>query len=172
MVNNATVFIYADTEVNSVTEGGIGVPNNDELTTDLSTKADISSLAQVALSGSFTDLINVPTHPTLDDVGSILTNSVVLPNTISNQIGISIDSTVYRSIELSILLTYESNYHTAKIFAFHDNVNVFSEEIVANYNNSLLATFDLTIVNNSLQLLITPNNANTKANILAIVIKN
>ena len=74
---------------------------------------------------------------------------------------LSLDLSVYRSVEYQIQVTEGSKYHTTKILAIHNGTAAVSNEYGTLSIGTVPATFDVDISGSNLRLLITPASSNS-----------
>lgn len=73
----------------------------------------------------------------------------------------SLDLSVYRSVEYQIQVTEGSKYHTTKILAIHNGTAAVSNEYGTLNIGASTATFDVDINGSNLRLLATPASSNS-----------
>ena len=76
---------------------------------------------------------------------------------------LSLDLSVYRSVEYQIQVTEGSKYHTTKILAIHNGTAAVSNEYGTLNIGASTATFDVDINGSNLRLLATPASSNSTA---------
>ena len=136
------------------------------ITTSLSGKADSSSLATVATSGSYNDLTNKPTVPDLNAVSEInfvvgtdqITNIISYSTTIltaSTQTIDSFDSVSYRTAKYLLQATSATGVHVVEFLVTHNDVDTF-DTVSSNIDSgSSLFTIDSSIVGTDVVVTVT-----------------
>ena len=155
--NNGTSVVLGDVayagdiiefiSYNTITagSGGGGASN-------LNALSDVSIIGTAALGETLT-------HNGTSFVNDFTTS---LTTTATTQVALlSLDLSVYRSVEYQIQVTEGSKYHTTKILAIHNGTAaVFNEYGTLNIGDST-ATFDVDISGSNLRLLVTPASSNS-----------
>ena len=75
----------------------------------------------------------------------------------------SLDLSVYRSIEYTIQVTEGSNFHVTKILAIHNGTAAIHNEYGTLSTNTSVASFDVDISGSNIRLLATPASTNSTA---------
>jgi hypothetical protein len=73
----------------------------------------------------------------------------------------SLDISVYRSVEYTIQVTEGSNYHVTKILAIHNGTAAIHNEYGTLSTNTSVASFDVDISGSNIRLLATPAGTNS-----------
>ena len=74
---------------------------------------------------------------------------------------LSLDLSVYRSVEYQIQVTEGSKFHTTKILAIHNGTAAVHNEFATLSIGTVPATFDVDISGSNLRLLVTPASTNS-----------
>lgn len=90
-----------------------------------------------------------------------VSGSTSTSSTAASQVIFTFDSTLYRTIEISLQLVEGTNVHGTTLLIIHDGTNAISSEYAAIYTNYTLATFNTDISNGLLRILATPITNNT-----------
>ena len=129
----------------ATTGGGVGAQN-------------LNGLADVTITG--TPVIG----ETLTHNGTKFVNDYTATTTttsVSQTSILSLDLSVYRSVEYQIQVTEGSKYHTTKILAIHNGTTASHNEFGTLNIGSSTATFDVDISGSNLRLLATPASSNS-----------
>ena len=129
----------------ATTGGGVGAQNLD-------------GLADVTITG--TPVIG----ETLTHNGTKFVNDYTATTTttsVSQTSILSLDLSVYRSVEYQIQVTEGSKYHTTKILAIHNGTTASHNEFGTLNIGSSTATFDVDISGSNMRLLATPASSNS-----------
>lgn len=88
--------------------------------------------------------------------------ALITTNTATNQIVDSVSATVYRTVKYVLQVSSGSAYQTSEILLIHDDTNAYlTEYATIKTTTATLATFDATLSEGNLQLLVNPLNAIT-----------
>ena len=120
--------------------------------------SNLDGLADVTITG--TPVIG----ETLTHNGTKFVNdyTATTTTTATTQVSIlSLDLSVYRSVEYQIQVTEGSNYHTTKILAIHNGTAASHNEFGTLSIGTAPATFDVDISGSNLRLLATPASSNS-----------
>jgi len=111
---------------------------------------------------------NITTVSNDNDV--LFIDSMVLP-TIGSQVINQLPLISANTIKYDIQSSVNGDHHISQLLVLHDGVNILSTEYGIFYNNSILTSFDVGIVADSIVLRATPLVANLKVNMVRTVIK-
>ena len=120
--------------------------------------SNLNALSDVSISG--TPVVGeILTH---DGSGFVNDFTTSLTTTATTQVALlSLDLSVYRSVEYQIQVTEGSNYLTTKILAIHNGTAAVHNEYGTLSIGTAPATFDVDISGSNLRLLVTPASTNS-----------
>jgi hypothetical protein len=102
-----------------------------------------------------------------DFINSSLTTSA----TTADQVALSVSSSVFRTLKITVQVNSSTNIHSQEILLTHDGTDVFMTEYAAVYSNSILTTFNGDINSGNIRLLVTPINAVSTYKIACMAIR-
>ncbi len=102
-----------------------------------------------------------------DFINSSLTTST----TSADQVALSVSSSVFRTLKITVQIKSSTNIHSQEILMTHDGTDVFMTEYAAVYSNSVLTTFNGDINSGNIRLLVTPVNAISTFKIACMAIR-
>jgi hypothetical protein len=102
-----------------------------------------------------------------DQISSTITTST----TTADQVGLTLNATVYRTLKLYVQVTSSTSYHSQEIMMVHDGSLVYMSEYAIVNNGSILSTFDADISGGNIRLLVSPTNAVTTYKIACSAIR-
>lgn len=148
----------------AVVNNGLGTividPNASELIDGATTKSLLpTQTCIVVCDGTGFYTIGLSTSVTAVGAGATTSVSTTTPTAVA-----SYSTTLYRSAEIicQIVDTTNTQYHSAKIFLFHDGTNVWLSEYSVIHSVNELGTFDADISGGNVRLLFTPTAATNK----------
>ena len=102
-----------------------------------------------------------------DFINSSLTTSA----TTADQVALSVSSSVFRTLKITVQVKSSTNIHSQEILLTHDGTDVFMTEYAAVYSSSILTTFNGDINSGNIRLLVTPVNAVSTYKIACMAIR-
>ena len=102
-----------------------------------------------------------------DFINSSLTTSA----TTADQVALSVSSSVFRTLKMTVQVKSSTNIHSQEILLTHDGTDVFMTEYAAVYSSSILTTFNGDINSGNIRLLVTPVNAVSTYKIACMAIR-
>ena len=155
--NNGTSIVlgdvaYAGDIVEFISYNTITAGSGGGGASSLNALADVSIVGTAVIGESLT-------HNGSEFVNDFTTS---LTTTATTQVALlSLDLSVYRSVEYQIQVTEGSKYHTTKILAIHNGTAAVHNEYGTLSIGTVPATFDVDISGSNLRLLVTPASSNS-----------
>ena len=166
LATQQSIKTYVDTEIDALSLSVKDSAANSALTVDLSSQNFIIDGTANEIETSLNELgggssdkklqIGLPDDVTVANIVTAnagFANTMTYSNTLVG-IGSTTDEIIlhsglstntYRSVEYSIQITQESNFHFTKLLALHDGTDAYLTEYGTVFNTSNLATFDVRI---------------------------
>lgn len=100
-----------------------------------------------------------------------INSSLVTSTTTADQVALSINSAVFRTLKITVQVKSSTNFHSQEILMTHDGTDVHMTEYAAVYTSSVLTTFNGDINSGNIRLLVTPTNAISTYKIACMAIR-
>lgn len=133
----------------SVDHGGTGATNPADALTNLGAYPASNPAGFVSASDNMLSML----------YASETTVGLTTTNTIPNQLVDSVSASKFRSVKYLVQVSSGLAYQVSELLLIHDGTNVSLVEYANVSTGAVLASFDAVIVNNVLQLLVSPTNS-------------
>jgi hypothetical protein len=100
-----------------------------------------------------------------------INSSLVTSTTTADQVALSINSAVFRTLKITVQVKSSTNFHSQEILMTHDGTDVYMTEYAAVYTSAVLTTFNGDINSGNIRLLVTPTNAISTYKIACMAIR-
>jgi hypothetical protein len=100
-----------------------------------------------------------------------INSSLVTSTTTADQVALSINSAVFRTLKITVQVKSSTNFHSQEILMTHDGTDVYMTEYAAVYTSAVLTTFNGDINSGNIRLLVTPTNAISSYKIACMAIR-
>jgi hypothetical protein len=100
-----------------------------------------------------------------------INSSLVTSTTTADQVALSINSAVFRTLKITVQVKSSTNFHSQEILMTHDGTDVYMTEYAAVYTSAVLTTFNGDINSGNIRLLVSPTNAISSYKIACMAIR-
>jgi len=100
-----------------------------------------------------------------------INSSLVTSATTADQVALSINSALFRTLKITVQVKSSTNFHSQEILMTHDGTDVYMTEYAAVYTSAVLTTFNGDINSGNIRLLVTPTNAISSYKIACMAIR-
>jgi len=100
-----------------------------------------------------------------------INSSLVTSATTADQVALSINSALFRTLKITVQVKSSTNFHSQEILMTHDGTDVYMTEYAAVYTSAVLTTFNGDINSGNIRLLVTPTNAISTYKIACMAIR-
>jgi hypothetical protein len=100
-----------------------------------------------------------------------INSSLVTSTTTADQVALSINSAVFRTLKITVQVKSSTNFHSQEILMTHDGTDVYMTEYAAVYTSAVMTTFNGDINSGNIRLLVTPTNAISSYKIACMAIR-
>ena len=155
--DNGQTLAYDAASV-EVYQNGIKLVAGDDFT---ATDGTTITLTDSALNGDTIEVVSTGAQVPILTTNNIDENTATTTTTTSNQVIDTWSATTYRTAKYILQAVNGSDVHSTEILLNHDETNVFITEYATIYSNASLFTVSAQLNGSSLELIVTPANANT-----------
>jgi hypothetical protein len=100
-----------------------------------------------------------------------INSSLVTSATTADQVALSINSALFRTLKITVQVKSSTNFHSQEILMTHDGTDVYMTEYAAVYTSAVLTTFNGDINSGNIRLLVSPTNAISSYKIACMAIR-